>query len=103
MQKGPSFDIRTILQIAQRRKWFLIVPIVLAVIACVAIIQLTIPMYLSKTTIQLGPFTTLTGRMSQMLPGVTAENRVRMRDNKEAIFKQLSNKITSVKSLIALA
>ncbi|MCA9734216.1 MAG: hypothetical protein H6696_07620 [Deferribacteres bacterium] len=94
MQKGPSFDIRTILQIAQRRKWFLIVPIVLAVIACVAIIQLTIPMYLSKTTIQLGPFTTLTGRMSQMLPGVTAENRVRMRDNKEAIFKQLSNKIT---------
>ncbi|KAA3612094.1 MAG: hypothetical protein DWQ05_19015 [Calditrichaeota bacterium] len=94
MQQGPSFDIRTIMQIVQRRKWFLIVPLVLATLACIFIIQITIPIYQSKATIQMGRFLMLTGQMNQLVPGVTAQNRVRMRDNKEAIYKQLSNKIT---------
>ncbi len=94
MQQGPSFDIRTIFQIVQRRKWFLIVPIVLATIVCVVIIKITVPVYHSTATIKMDRFLTLTGRMNQLVPGVTAQNRVRMRDNKEAIFKQLSNQQT---------
>ncbi len=87
-----GFDLRAILQIIARRKWVIIIPMLISSAIGAYLIKTAVPVYHSKATIMLGKVFTLTDGMTRMLPGVMAQNRVRLRDNRETILKELNNR-----------
>ncbi len=87
-----GFDFRAILQILSRRKWVIIIPLLVSSAIGAYLLKTAVPIYHSKATIMLGKVFTLTDGMTRMLPGVTAQNRVRLRDNRETILKELNNR-----------
>lgn len=91
MQK-TSFDIREILQIVKRRKWFLILPIIVASGVAYYRVATTVPVYQSTASILLGRNTYITNSMSRVLPGVEAQNRERVWNRRQTITKQIYSK-----------
>lgn len=91
MQKA-NFDIRQILQIVRRRKWFLILPIIVAAGVAYFRVKTTIPVYQSTASILLGQNTFITESMSRVLPGVEQQNRQRVWNRRHTIIKQLYSK-----------
>ncbi len=90
MTSSP-IDIRAILQIINRRKWFLIIPLIVAIVGAYFHIATIVPVYESKASILLGRNTYITSTMSRVLPGVQAQNRQQLWRRRQTIMKQVYN------------
>jgi len=89
MAPGGKIDLRSILQLARRRKWFLIIPPIVAVLGAYYRVMTTEPTYLSHTTIVIGENPDISQDLSKVLAGTDAGKRLKMRDMAENIQKQL--------------
>lgn len=88
MQKS-NIDIQALLHLVKRRKWFVIVPLILASIGGYIRIITLVSEYRSTATVVINKNFALTDRMNNVLPGVEAREKVKLRDQKETLMKQL--------------
>lgn len=88
MQKN-KIDIQALLHLIKRRKWFIIVPLILASIGGYIRIVTLVSEYKSTATVKLGKNLALTERMTNVLPGVEAREKLKLRDQQETLTKQL--------------
>jgi protein tyrosine kinase modulator len=88
MAQGGKIDLRSLLQIAKRWKWLLILPPILALIGAYAYVATTPPQYTSTTTILFGSNQFITPEMEKVIPG-TEVKRFKITDVAENIRKQL--------------
>jgi uncharacterized protein involved in exopolysaccharide biosynthesis len=88
MQKN-NIDVQALLHLVKRRKWFVIVPLILASIGGYIRIITLVSEYKSTATVLINKNFILTERMSNVLPGVEARDKIKLRDQKETIMKQL--------------
>ncbi|MDZ7289550.1 MAG: Wzz/FepE/Etk N-terminal domain-containing protein [candidate division KSB1 bacterium] len=85
MPQGRKIDIRSLLQIAKRWKWLLIIPTIVAFTGTYAYLATTPPQYTSTTTILLGANVAITSDMSNLAPGTQVKGRFKMVDVAENI------------------
>ena len=88
MTTGGKIDLRHILQLARRRKWFLIIPPVVALGFGIFQISRMVPLYQSTTTIFIDPNLEFHAELGDRL-GIKDEKRPQMRNEEENIRKQL--------------
>lgn len=88
MQKN-KIDVQALLHLVKRRKWFIIVPLILASIGGYIRIITLVSEYRSTAIVLINKNFILTDRMSNVLPGVEARDKIKLRDQKETITKQL--------------
>lgn len=93
MQTTKKIDVHALLHLLKRRKWFVIVPLILASIGGYIRIITLVSEYKSTATILIGRNWTLTQNMSNVLPGIEARDKVKMRDRKETLTKQLLSNV----------
>lgn len=89
MAQGGKIDLRSILQLARRRKWFLIIPPIVALLGAMYRVSTMEPTYRSRTTILIDQGRDLLKEMSNVLPNADGGKTTRMRDMSEDIQKQL--------------
>lgn len=89
MAQGGKIDLRSILQLARRRKWILIIPPIVAFIGAMYRISTMEPTYRSRTTILIDQGRDMLKEMSNVLPNADGGKTARMRDMVEDIQKQL--------------
>jgi uncharacterized protein involved in exopolysaccharide biosynthesis len=89
MAQGGKIDLRSMLQLARRRKWFLIIPPLVALIGAAYRISTMEPTYRSRTTILIDQGRDMLKEMSLVLPNADEGKTARMRDIAEDIQKQL--------------
>ncbi len=89
MAQGGKIDLRSILQLARRRKLFLIIPPLVAVLGAMYRISTMEPTYRSRTTILIDQGRDMLKEMSNVLPNADGGKTARMRDMVEDIQKQL--------------
>lgn len=89
MAQGGKIDLRSILQLARRRKWFLIIPPIVALLGALYRVSTMEPTYRSRTTILIDHGRDLLKEMSNVLPNADGGKTTRMRDMAEDIQKQL--------------
>ncbi|MFQ5632263.1 MAG: GumC family protein [bacterium] len=87
--QNSKIDIQALLHLVRRRKWFIIVPLILASVGGYIRIVTLVSEYKSTSTVLLNKNLILTERMSNVLPGVEARDKIKMRDQKETLMKQL--------------
>lgn len=89
MAQGGKIDLRSILQLARRRKWILIIPPLVAMAGAFYRISTMEPTYRSRTTILIDQGRDMLKEMSNVLPNADGGKTARMRDMVEDIQKQL--------------
>ncbi len=89
MAQGGKIDLRSMLQLARRRKWFLIIPPVVALLGAFYRISTMEPTYRSHTTVLIDQGRDMLKEMSNVLPNADGGKTARMRDMVEDIQKQL--------------
>lgn len=89
MAQGGKIDLRSILQLARRRKWILIIPPIVAFAGAMYRISTMEPTYRSRTTILIDQGRDMLKEMSNVLPNADGGKTARMRDMVEDIQKQL--------------
>ncbi|NUO79146.1 hypothetical protein HUU05_03645 [candidate division KSB1 bacterium] len=89
MAQGGKIDLRSILQLARRRKWFLIIPPIVALLGAMYRVSTMEPTYRSRTTILIDQGRDMLKEMSNVLPNADGGKTARMRDMSEDIQKQL--------------
>lgn len=88
MTTGGKIDLRTILQLVRRRKWFLIIPPIVALGFGAYQVSRMVPQYESRTTIFIDPNLEFQADLGDRL-GIKDEKRPQMRNEEENIRKQL--------------
>ncbi|MCA9743963.1 MAG: hypothetical protein H6695_11765 [Deferribacteres bacterium] len=88
MQKN-NIDVQALLHLVKRRKWFIIIPLILASIGGYIRIITLVSEYKSTATVVINKNYVLTNNMGDVLPGVEARDKIKMRDHKETFMKQL--------------
>ena len=94
MKPGGKIDLRSILQICLRRKWFLIVPPIAAILGAYYRITTMEPVFKSTTTIVIDQGREMLKDMESLLPNADGGKAIKMRDMAEDIMKQLLAKKT---------
>ncbi len=89
MAQGGKIDLRSILQLARRRKWILIIPPIVALLGASYRVSTMEPTYRSRTTILIDQGRDMLKEMSKVLPNADGGKTARMRDMVEDIQKQL--------------
>lgn len=94
MKPGGKIDLRSILQISLRRKWFLIIPPIVAILGAYYRITTMDPVYKSTTTIIIDQSREMLKEMETLLPESNSKKIVKMKDMAEDITKELLAKKT---------
>ena len=90
MEKKP-LDIRALLKVVARRKWFLIIPILISAAVAGYEIKTAVPVYQATASILLGRNTFISASMSRVVPGAEVQNRQQLWRRRETITKQILN------------
>lgn len=94
MQQQPQatkFDVQSILHLVKRRKWFLIIPLVLASFGGYIRIITLVSEYQAAVTLSIDKNNQLTGSLQSVLPGGRDRNRVDFLSNRDGIRKQFAS------------
>ncbi len=94
MKPGGKIDLRSILQVCLRRKWFLIIPPIVAILGAYYRISTMDPVFKSTTTIVIDQDRELLKDMETLLPEGNTKKLAKMKDMAEDITKQLLAKAT---------
>ncbi|MGH7491960.1 MAG: GumC family protein [bacterium] len=94
MKPGGKIDLRSILQVALRRKWYLIIPAIVAILGAYYRITTMEPVFKSSTTIVIDQDRELLKDMDALLPEGNSKKVQKMKDMGEDIVKQLLAKTT---------
>src|SRR5262245_14344609 len=94
MKQGGKIDLRSILQVALRRKWYLIIPAIVAILGAYYRISTMEPVFKSSTTIVIDQDRELLKDMEILLPEGNSKKIQKMKDMGEDIIKQLLAKQT---------
>lgn len=89
MTTGGKIDPRSLLQLARRRKWFLIIPPIVALLGAYYNISNLPKVYRSETVIQIGNVAALSPQMGDFVDGSRERRPVQMRNLSEDILAQL--------------
>lgn len=89
MTTGGKIDPRSLLQLARRRKWFLIIPPIVALLGAYYNISNLPKIYQSETVIQIGNVAALSPQMGDFVDGSRERRPVQMRNLSEDILAQL--------------
>ncbi len=94
MKPGGKLDLRSILQICLRRKWFLTIPPIVAILGAYYRVATMEPVFKSTTTIVIDQGREMLKEMETLLPSSDGSKTPKMRDMAEDITKQLLAKKT---------
>ncbi len=91
--QDSKIDVQAILHLLKRRKWFLIIPLILACIGGYIRIITLVSEYKATVTIMLGKKSFMTSDLKNQLPGVTEREKMKLRDEKETITKHIKSNV----------
>ncbi|MDZ7265853.1 MAG: hypothetical protein ONB48_00780 [candidate division KSB1 bacterium] len=89
MTTGGKIDPRSLWQLARRRKWFLIIPPLVALLGAYYRISTLPSLYRSETVIQIGNAAALSARMNEFVDGSGVKKPIQMRNLAEDLLAQL--------------
>lgn len=89
MTTGGKIDPRSLWQLARRRKWFLIIPPLVALLGAYYRVTNLPSLYRSETVIQIGNAASLSARMNDFVDGSGVKKPIQMRNLSEDLLAQL--------------
>ena len=101
-QKESKIDVHALFHLIKRRKWFVIIPLILAAVGGYIRIITLVSEYRSSVTILLGKNTFLTQTMQKVVPGVQARDKMKLRDKRETLIKQFQSHALLTKVIDAI-
>jgi len=100
--KDNKIDIQALLHLIKRRRWFIVIPLILASIGGYIRIVTLVSEYKSTATIVLGRNTFLTPEMQKVMPSIVARDKIKLRDKRETLTKKLKSHMLLTKVVDAI-